>query len=196
MTDFPLAGQDGLNYSHRWDDLRVGVTTINPAGSAAPPAVNTDNGTLEFSASATNIVAVEVQMPHSWAQGTGIRPHIHWRKKTQGTGNVYWRLTYEFINVAGTFTDTPTTVNALDTDPVGADDGTATRHLITAFGEVDMTDKRVSCVGLLTIARIGGDSGDDYAGVAQLMSVDIHYRVDAFGSIGEYTKHNTSGAEP
>jgi hypothetical protein len=195
MTDFPLAGQTGLNYSHRWDDLRVGVTSINPAGSTAPPTVNTTNGTLEFEAAATNIIALEVQLPHSWAQGSIIRPHIHWRKKTQGPGAVYWRLTYEFVNVGAVYTDTPTTVNATETDPVGADDGTALRHLITDFGDVDMTDKRVSCVGLLTIARMGDELTDDYAGVAQLISVDIHYRADSLGSVGEFTKHNVAGVE-
>jgi hypothetical protein len=196
MHDFPLAGLTGLDYTVRWDDLRVGVTTINPAGSAAPPSVNTDNGTLEFSASATNIIAVEVQMPHAWEQGTAIRPHVHWRKKTEGTGAVYWRLTYEFANAGEVFTDTPVTVNSTSTSPYGADNGSALRHLITPFGDVDMTDKRVSCVGLLTIARIGGDSADTYAGVAQLLSVDIHYQVDSFGSVGEYIKHNAVGGSP
>jgi hypothetical protein len=186
MTDFPLAGQDGLNYSHRWDDLRVGVTTINPAGSVAPPTVNETNGTLEFSASATNIVAVEVQMPHSWAQATPIRPHIHWRKKTQGTGNIMWQLTYEFVNRGTAFTDTPEPLTA-DT-PAGTDDGTALVHHLTSFGDVAMTGKTISCMGLITISRLGGHDDDTYAGVAQLLEFDIHYQIDAFGSIQQFAK--------
>jgi hypothetical protein len=193
MSEFPLAGRTGINWSERWDDLRVGVTSINPPGAVSDPTLNSTNGTLEFAAAATNVIAVEVQMPHSWSQGTSIRPHVHWRKKTQGTGAVYWRLTYEFVNAGDVFTDTPTTINATSTSPYGADDGTALRHLITPFGEVSMTDKNVSCVGLLTISRIGGDDADDYDGVAQLLSVDIHYLVDSHGSVGEYIKHNSSG---
>ena len=197
MTDFPLARLGaGVNYSERWDDLRVGVTTINPPGAASDPGLNETNGLLEFSASAVNIIAIEVQMPHSWDEGTSIRPHVHWRKKTQGTGSVAWRLTYEFVNAGDVFTDTPTTVTSTNTSPYGADTGTALRHLITAWGDVDMTGKKVSCVGMLTIARVGNAQADDYAGVAQLLSVDIHFRHDSMGSVGEYVKQNVEGFKP
>lgn len=197
MTDFPLARLGaGVNYAERWDDLRVGVTSINPPGGDAAPSVNNTNGTLEFSASAVNVIAVEVQLPHSWDEQTSVRPHIHWRKKTQGTGEVVWRLTYEFVNAGEVFTDTPTTVTTTSTSPYGADNGAALRHLITPFGDVDMTDKRVSCIGLLTIARLGDDAADTYAGVAQLLSVDIHFRSDAMGSVGEFVKHKVEGFKP
>jgi hypothetical protein len=197
MTDFPLARLGpGVNYAERWDDLRVGVTSINPAGSVAPPSVNETNGTLEFSASAVNIVAVEVQLPHTWDEGTSIRPHIHWRKKTGSAGEVVWRLTSEFVNAGEVYTDTPVTVETTSTSPYGANSDTALRHLITPFGDVGMTGKRVSCVGLLTIARVGNDDADTYAGVAQLLSVDIHYRSDAMGSVGEFVKQNVEGFQP
>ena len=188
--------RDGLDYATRWDDLRVGVATINPPGTASDPTRNTSNGTLEFSPTATNVIAVEVQLPHAWDEGTAIRPHIHWRKKTAGAGAAYWQMDYEFVNVGDAYTDSPTTVATTSTSPYAADDGSALRHLISPFGEVDMTGKRVSCVGLLLISRIGGNVADTYAGVAQLLSVDIHYRIDDAGSVHEFIKQTQEGFAP
>lgn len=176
-----------------WDDLRFPVAAINPVGQAAPPTLNVDNGLLEFSASATNTVAIQVQLPHSWLEGSAIVPHVHWRKKTQGTGKVVWQLTYEFVNRGVAFTDSPTTLTA-DT-PVGTDDGTALVHHLTSFGDVSMTGKQISCMGLLTISRIGGDSEDTYAGVAQLLEFDIHYQQDSLGSIQQGAKQGVAIAD-
>jgi hypothetical protein len=53
---------------------------------------------------------------------------------------------------------------------------------------VAMTGKRISCMGLVTLSRIGGDTDDDYDGVAQLLEFDIHYQIDAFGSIQQFAK--------
>jgi len=177
----------------RWDDLRVSAVAINPVGQSAPPTLNADNGTLEFAASGTEIVAIGVQLPHSWKQGSSIYPHVHWRKKTEGAGAVVWELQYEFVNAGEVFTDSKTTLTTSSTSPYGADDGAALRHLISPWGEVAMTQKRVSCVGLLTISRLGDNSGDTYAGVAQLMSIDIHIEIDSLGSEAEYVKQNTRG---
>jgi hypothetical protein len=174
-----------------WDDLRFPVSTINPVGLAAPPTLNEENGLLEFSATQTNTVAIQVQLPHSWEQSSFIVPHVHWRKKTEGAGNVYWRLTYEFVNIGDAFTDTPTTANATAAVE-GSDDGSALVHLLSSFGQVAMTNKRISCMGLLTVSRIGGDTDDTYDGVAQLLEFDIHYQIDAFGSIQQFAKQGVA----
>ena len=171
-----------------WDDLRFPVSAINPVGLAAPPSLNENNGLLEFSASQTNTVAIQVQLSHSWMEGSVIVPHVHWRKKTEGVGDVYWRMTYEFINPGAAFTDTPATVNATAVSDGTPDEGTALVHLISSFGNVAMTGKRISCMGLVTLSRIGGDTDDDYDGVAQLLEFDIHYQIDAFGSIQQFAK--------
>jgi hypothetical protein len=182
-----------ISTTERWEDLRFPATSINPVGQVSPPTLNNTNGTLEFSAAGVEIIAFQAQLPHSWKQWSGIRPHVHWRKKTEGTGNVVWRLTYEFQNVGGTFTDSVTTDSVSSAHPDTPDTGTALVHLITPFAEIPMTDKRVSCMGMLTLARVGDDGADNYAGVAQFLEFDIHYQVDSLGSGSEYTKHGTYG---
>ena len=174
-----------------WDDLRFPVSAINPVGLAAPPVLNQDSGLLEFSASQTNTVAIQVQLPHAWLQGSAIVPHVHWRKVMEGAGNVAWSLTYEFVNAGDVFTDVPATLPATTTVAGTPDDGTALRHLLSSFGEVSMADRSISCMGLITLSRVGGDGADTYAGVAQLLEFDIHYQIDAFGSIQQFAKQGS-----
>lgn len=172
-----------------WDDLRFPASAINPVGQAAPPTLNVDNGLWEFSATVVNTIAFQVQMPHAWLQGSAIRPHVHWRKKTQGTGTVDWRFEYEFVNVGDTFTDSLTSDEKFTTSPITADDGTALIHLITPFTEIAMTGKRISTMALCKLSRIADDvTNDTYAGVAQLLEFDIHYQIDSYGSVHEYIK--------
>lgn len=173
-------GANGPN-TH-WDDLRFPVAGINPVGAVSDPTVNTDNGLLEFSATQTNVIAMQAQLPHGWKEGSEINPHVHWRKKTAGAGNVLWRLTFEWQNLGSIYTDVPTVVDATTTAPIGADDGSANRSLLTPFGATTMTGFRISAIALMTVSRIGADALDTYAGVAQLIEVDIHYQIDVPGS--------------
>lgn len=171
-----------------WDDLMFPASAINPPGAAADPVLNTTNGLLEFSASATNTIAIHVQMPHAWKEGSEIVPHVHWRKKTAGAGDVVWEIKYEFQNIGSTFTDSPTT-DTVSTASVGGG-GDALVHSLSSWDHINMDDKTISCMGLITVSRLGGDGADTYGGVAQLLQFDIHYQRDSFGSIAEYSKTN------
>jgi len=177
-----------------WDDLMFPASAINPTGQAAPPSLNVDNGLWEFSASATNVIALQVQMPHRWKEGTILSPHVHWRKKTQGTGNVMWELKYEFKNLNDDFTDVYTETTLLEdtVSPIASDDGTALKHLLSSWDDIDMTGLTLSCMGILFISRLGGHEDDTYAGVAQLLQFDIHYMIDSLGSHTLYTKNQAS----
>jgi hypothetical protein len=168
-----------------WDDLRFPVTGINPAGAAAPPTLDDSSffGTLLFSASATNIIAGQAQMPHHWREGSSIYPHVHWAPTSTNTGAVLWRLGYQVADVNGTFPGSFTEIDSLD--PA---DGTTNKHQIAAFPAVSMTGAKLSAMILWTLSRIGGDGTDDYTGTARLLEVDFHYEVDSFGSSAEYEK--------
>lgn len=182
-----------ISTSERWEDLRFPAASINPVGQVAPPTLNESNGLLEFSAAGVEIIAFQVQMPHSWDEGSAVRPHVHWRKKTAGAGNVAWRLTYEFIKPGATFTDSPSSETVYSVASGTPDAGSALVHLISPFSEISMSGQTVSTMAMVTLARVGNDDGDTYAGVAQLLEFDIHYRVDSLGSGWEYIKHGTFG---
>lgn len=167
-----------------WDDLRFPVQGINPAGSAAPPTVSNVDGTLEFSASTTNIIAGIAQLPHSWKTGTAVEAHIHWCPTNTNTGNVFWRFEYEIQPINGVFVGYGTPADTLD---AGA--GVAETHQIHELAEIDASGiTTVSAIIKWKLSRIGGDATDTYNAVARLLELDFHYQIDGFGSQEEYTK--------
>jgi hypothetical protein len=167
--------------AENWEDLRFPSQSIDPVGSTAPASRDNNDGTITFSASATNIIAGVAQMPHNWLRGSAIRPHIHWCPTTTGSGNVYWRFEYEIVNFGDAFTGY-TTVNTLD-----AADGTSEKHQIHNLysTEIAMTNFKESSIMKWRISRIGGDGTDTYAAVARLLEFDIHYRVGKPGTESE-----------
>lgn len=173
-----------------WDDLRFPAQGINPPGAASDPTIETTTGLPLFSASQTNLLAGVSQMPHSWEEGSVIIPHVHWQKTVAGAGNVLWRFEYDNIVNPGevSLLTYANLLNATTTVAGTPDDGAARRNLISSFGEVEMTDKLISCCILWRLSRIGGDVADTYAEDARLVEFDIHYQLDSRGSLGQFTK--------
>jgi hypothetical protein len=163
--------------------LRFPAAGINPVGAASDATRNTTDGRLEFSASATNMIALQVQMPHAWKEGSAISPHIHWSPETTNVGNVLWQLDYKIAGINETFPGSWTTQAVLA--PSG---GVANKHLLVEFADIPMTGKTLSCMILMLLSRIGGDGTDTFTGLAQLNEFDIHYESDSLGSREEYVK--------
>jgi hypothetical protein len=167
----------------QWDDLRMPAIGINPPGAATDPTLDNTDGRWIFSASATNMLALQAQLPHAWVEGTLIEPHVHWSPTDTNTGNVLWRLEYKIASVYGAFPSAWTTIDAL-----GAANGVSDQHLIADFVGIDMTGHTLSCILLIKLSRIGGDASDTYAGTAKLNYFDIHFRQNSLGSNAEYVK--------
>ena len=173
-----------------WDDLRFPAQGINPPGQASDPTVESSTGLLLFSASQTNIIAGVAQLPHEWVEGSVVVPHVHWQKRVAGAGDVLWRFEYDNV-VNPNEVSLLTYANVIDAlTPVAGtpDDGAARRNLISSFGEVDMTDKLISCCILWKLSRIGGDVSDSYGDLARLVEFDIHYQIDLPGSFQQFIK--------
>ena len=166
-----------------WEDLRFPAAGINPPGAASDPGRDTTDGRLSFSASATNVIAIQAQMPHAWKEGSVIVPHLHWSPTNTHGGSVYWRMEYKVANVGETFPGSFTPVNIL-----AAGAGVSDAHQLASFGDIAMTGKRVSCMLLILLSRIGGEGTDDYNAACKLNEFDIHYQVDGFGSTLETSK--------
>ena len=171
-----------------WEDLRFPATGINPPGSASDADVdNADTpwiGTLLFAAGSTELVCGIAQMPHSWKEGSNIKPHIHWAPTNNNTGDVLWQFDYMIANVNGVFPGSYTTLQKL-----ASADENLNKHQIIGFDEIDMTGYALSCVILWRVSRIGGgDVSDTYGADARLIEFDIHFQVDGDGSRQEYIK--------
>ena len=182
---------EGILYNDTyWKDHITSLAGVRVPGSANPPTVETNGeGWLFAGASTDNTGVLGTQINHDCQQGTVIiKPHVHWRKTTDATGDVSWKLEAKSGAVGGDFTAYAEvdTVNA----PISAtvDNDTAARHLITSFGDFELT------VGLSTmvyfrITRVASDTvNDTYGADALLMSFDFHYPVSSPGSADEYSK--------
>lgn len=190
-------GSDGklVNNNTVWDDLRVPINAVKLQGSNDPTFVQFaddsglgDTGTstgvyvYSFSASSTNEVFFNMQMPHAWLEGSAIKMHVHWAPATTNTGDCRWALEYNKAIVAGTYAGT-TTIYVND-----AADGTVGKHQIAAFADISMTSDTLSTMIICRLYREGGDAADTFTGAAYFLGVDAHIEFDSMGSQAEYSK--------
>ncbi|MBI3138986.1 MAG: hypothetical protein HYZ15_10405 [Sphingobacteriales bacterium] len=175
----------------RWDDLRVVLDNGSNAaqlsylsGSSGPQIwyFRYDQG--------VEAMSFNVQLPHSWKEGTTIYPHLHWVPKSSASGNVEWNFEYSWVNYDP---NTPqqfpayTTSTVISTGPF-----TATTHKITSLtasnAGISGTGKKISSILVCRIWRNSSTSGDTYNADAGVLFVDFHIQVDGWGSRSEYEK--------
>ena len=141
-----------------------------------------------FAAGSSEIIFMLAQLPHCWAPGSDLKPHLHWQKTTSASGNVLWRFEYKWAPRAAVMDASFTAVDV--STPVAAtpDNDTADEHLISAFGALSATGKEISDMLVIKLSRIGGDAADTYGADARLLEFDIHFQIDSFGSNQEFVK--------
>jgi len=189
-TAYVRINQGGIHLidsATQWDDLVIPASLINPSGSPSPPMVDNTDGTWLFKEGEVNTTAFTFQMPHSWKQGTNISFHIHWCKATAGSGSPLWRSKYRWVNLG----DTATSFTALDTLTLSSlltDNNLAGQHLLSEDPDYTGSGKTFSSILIVYLERTGTASSDNYEASAKLLSVDVHYQVESFGSRREYAK--------
>lgn len=176
-----------------WEDLRFPATGIDVPGPSASPSWDPAYFGLSFAHNATNDIQCIAQLPHSWREGTNIRPHIHWEPGPGFTAGrvVTWLMIYRWRN-NGEAQGALTTLTASVTLSISS---TLCLH-ITSFGtpistggrEIDGTNKDISSILDIQIARVASAAGTTATAVAILKEFDIHYLTDSFGSDKEYVK--------
>jgi hypothetical protein len=186
---FRAAGREGelieRELGLHWEDLRFPVQAINPPGAESDPDVDATDGTLLFAAAGTEVIYIQAQMPHAWALGSAIVPHVHWCKTSSAAGAVVWQLAYQFADIGEAFGDWSSAVSAT----LAVSDGdTANVHALSSFGPLTLPANGVSSMIKLKLSRAGNDAADTYAADAKLLEFDIHYQVDSRGSDEETSK--------
>lgn len=195
-TDYLQIDNSGLLSLHGdatvWDDLRI-EPVPRSSGAKAPSFISWKGGLYLYDFNDAVLASEKeifftVQMPHTWATGTAVEPHVHWVNKTAGTAGqvIRWGLEYSFANIGETFS-TPNTIYAT-TIAGGGDITVPDEHMITEFASIDMTGKGISTVLVCRIFRNSSDAADTYGGTAGLLYLDWHYQVNSMGSQSEYTK--------
>lgn len=178
---FSLDGNDG--FSGLENDIQMPAAGINPPGGATDAARNTTTGLLEFSGSSINVIALSIQMPHSYDPDDPWVPHIHIYANTDpgaGPNNVSrWRLDYRVSKINGTIPSTYTTITVDKT--LTQFSGGLPFHQILSFGTLSGVGMEESSIVEMIISRLGNHANDTFAGVVSLLSVDIHYLQKKFG---------------
>jgi hypothetical protein len=174
-------------YALKWDDLRFPSQGINPSGAASDPGVDDDTGLLVFSGTLDNVIAGVAQMPHGWAPGTAIKPHIHLRFPTSNGGtNTRWAFEYDIANANEDFTNASGTYTAFSTITV-ANPANVNTSVVAGFGPLDMDGFRESAIILWRISRLASsDAVDDDTNDCFLMEFDIHYQSNKDGTTVEF----------
>jgi hypothetical protein len=171
---------------HLWEDLRFPSNALAQGATPADPIVYGPSGAVRIrgfdGAQTTESLDFQAQMPHAWAEGTDLEPHIHWCPTTADAGNVIWRLDYYWLNVNGTIP----ALTQIDTGAVAAS-GTAWQHLLAELPTIAGAGHLLSSMLMCRIWREPTGS-DTYPADAGLLEIDFHYRIDSAGSRQEFTK--------
>lgn len=167
-----------------WNDLRFSATAINPPGAVTDPDWDATSGGWLFDANGTETLYIIGQLPHTWLEGSVLKPHVHWEKTTAAAGAVLWRLRYQWAPI-GEVREALETISG-SVASVASD--LADVHQITPIGDIDATGKQISDMLVMRIERVGGDALDSYGADARLLEFDIHHQIDSEGSIAEFTK--------
>jgi hypothetical protein len=182
----------------QWADLRVPITSTKKGGSKDPDFEKmTDNGSGSqgvfveyFNPTIEEEIYFEVQLPHSWKEGSDILPHVHWTPKTAGAAgeDVCWGLEYVWSNIGDNFGNT--TIIYGDTT-IQAETLVANKHYLTELGTMTGTTKEISSMISCRLFRdaTGAGGTDDYTDDAGLLEIDFHYQIDSLGSNEEYIKY-------
>lgn len=160
-----------------YDDWRWAGSGVNPPGYPAP-AVLTQyfSGPWLWSfADGSTMAFPDQQIPHDYAEGTDIVPHIHWVPKAGGIYTGVWTLTfYGWLSAAqGTAEEAPLVLTAAFDGSVNT--GEVQTQNFSAV--IPGLNRKISSMASLTLslAQTAGDA-------CGLVGLDGHYLKDRLGS--------------
>jgi len=168
-----------------WDDVKVSLAR-GTVGLNNPSLATFRNGVqaYSFNESVMQQLFFDIQLPHTWAEGTDIHPHIHWSPGNgNDTTNVRWGLEYTWANSGGTGNTFPATTIVYATQ---AASGVPYSVEIASFGAISGVGKRVSSLLMCRVFRDATNVGDTYGQGAFGLSLDFHVQCNGGGTVIEY----------
>lgn len=178
----------------QWDDLRIVPGAFQFAGAADPDISNWQPGGAGaifkvYSFKANDVVYFMCQLPHTYKEGTDLKPHLHWTPRDRGviedTKTVGWLLSYSIISMDGVF------VASADVDLIDTCTGVDHAHLVTPSGNISGTGLKISAmlVGLIKNAGTGTWVGNAALTTPAILEFDLHFEANTLGSNEETVKN-------
>ena len=164
----------------RWTDLRTPMTQAIQGNTQKPDFDYTNIGLLFPQNDATEIVYTSFQFPHSYVEGSNIRPHIHMGQALDL--QAVFKIEYKWVNIGDAL---PTSWATLTLDQYATEYVSGTLHqILYSSAEIDGTGKKISSILKCKLYR------DDnvYTGDILVSDFDVHYQEDSNGSRQEYVK--------
>lgn len=179
----------------KWDDLRV---TLDNGSNAAQinsiPGISGPQLWYFRDGQGVEAMSFQVQLPHSWVEGTTIYPHLHWTPRGSNvSGNVEWNLDYSWVNYDATTIQafpaaTTTTVVASPASGNFLQNGHYITALTAANAGIDGTGKKISSILICRVWRNSSNGADTYNEDAGVLFMDFHIQIDGFGSRSTFVK--------
>lgn len=173
-------GLTAYGNARRWVDFNFSAISLG-AGASAPDPVQVKGGTIYTRAFDGNVTAEQLfgclELNHDWAEGTIIKPHVHWMPTTTNTGNVKWRLTYTITHDSVTTAEQTVVI-------VAAAGGTAWKEIRSDFPDIAMTGYGIGTQFMYRLWRdpANVDGEDTYPNDAAAQTFGLHVLIDTLGS--------------
>lgn len=173
-----------VNGTYVWDDMLTSLSSGKTTTANDPAWAQFRDGLYAYSFSNTtlNEIWLTFHVPHNYAPGTDMWPHIHWATTGTNTGVVRWGIEY---TVAKGYSQEifPTSTTIYLEDNANA---TARMHQITecSAGQVIPSSMlEPDALVLLRIFRDGSHANDTCTNAAFGLACDLHYQRAAAGTV-------------
>ena len=117
-------------------------------------------------------------MPHKWAEGTAIYPHVHWVQ--EGSDTVQFGIVYRVYDIGDAIPASWQVLYTYEAELITYTSGTI--HQMAMFNPIDMTG--VSGSGMVDIKLYRKDDGGTgrVTGDVGVKEFDVHYEINKPGS--------------
>ncbi len=174
---FPVSTIGGTEVKSYTEDPSMAASAVT--GLISNTVISHGVFTYYFDSKVTQELFFTAQLPHTWAEGTEIEPHVHYYRPDSDTGTVVWGLEFTWCNMAEVYPDTRV-IYAHDMKAAVSPN----TQVYSSFGMVDGKGKKISSMLVCRIFRAADDPRDTYEHEVGLLEVDFHILNSSLGSSG------------
>jgi hypothetical protein len=163
-----------------WDDLRFPATATKLGATSKPDFDFTNVGLLFPQNDESEIVYINAQMPHKWAETT-VNLHVHFVQASAVTPT--FLIAYRWFPLGTTAIGAFTIITS---NMVAMPYTSGSIHQLADFP--DVTPPTSTGVSSMLDIKLYRKTGDGLTGDVLVKEMDMHYQIDAPGSRQEYIK--------